>query len=299
MSQLKSRLGRTQGGMSAAVADPSGSSMSWLFHTKSPIGMIWRHRELISQLVRRELTQRYKGSYLGVLWSYVTPLAMLAIYTLVFSVVLKVQWDVGPQDSAAGSFALVLFAGLIPFTVFSDVVSQSPNLILAVPSYVKKVVFPLEVLPVVIVCAAIIQSLISVAILVVAALAVTGSIPATIVLLPLAYLPLVFLCLAAGWLLSALGVYLRDLRQAIPILVQVLLFLSCLFYPVSAVPQSLRFLLFLHPLTVILYSFRRAAVWGTSLEWVPWAEWTAITFALAIAGWALFIRIKPGFADAI
>ena len=256
-----------------------------------------RHRELIWQLTKRELSTRYKGSYLGVLWSFIVPLTMLLVYTFVFSVVFKGQWGPRFSEMRPGEFALTLFAGLIPFNLFAEVVNRSPNLILNVPNYVKKVVFPLEILPVVSLGAALIHSLIAGGVFLLGSLVFLKSISPTIVLLPLAYLPLLLLSLGLSWFLSALGVYIRDVGQVIGVFVQILFFMSPVFYPVSAVPQALRIVLLINPLTTILDSFRAALLWQETLPWGAWGLCTAVAAAVAVLGYIWFARTKPGFAD--
>src|SRR3984893_8804863 len=181
-----------------------------------------------------------------------TPLLMLLVYTFVFSVVLKARWgDAFDQPVSAYDFALTMLAGLIPFTVFSEVLNAGPSLVLRVPNYVKRVVFPLEVLAIVSVGSALIHSALAMLILVAGTLLFEGHVSPTIVLLPLAYLPLILLCLATSWLLSSLGVYVRDVGQTVGILTQVLMFMSPVFYPPSAVPSYLRPILLLNPMSLI------------------------------------------------
>jgi lipopolysaccharide transport system permease protein len=259
---------------------------------------LWRQRELIMQLIGREVRQRYRGMYLGLLWSLLTPLLMLLVYTFVFSVVLKARWgDAFDQPVSPYDFALSLLAGLIPFTVFSEVLNNAPSLVLRVPNYVKRVVFPLEVLPIVSVGSAVIHSALAMLILIVGTLLFAGHISPTIVLLPLAYLPLILLCLASSWLLSALGVYVRDVGQTVGILTQVLMFLSPVFYPPSAVPQSLRPILALNPLSIIMDGFRRTALWNQDLDWGPWVAWMLVLGLAAVGGYGWFMKTKRGFAD--
>lgn len=257
---------------------------------------LWWHRELIQQLVRREVGQRYRGSYLGVLWSFITPLLMLMIYTFVFSLIFKARWRVDVETPPT-EFALTLFAGLAAFNVFSEVVSRAPNLILAVPNYVKKVVFPLEILPVVALGTALVNSFISVGLLLAGSLLLLGYISPTVMLLPLAYVPLVLLTLGLGWLLASLGVYVRDIGQGIGVVVQMLFFISPVFYPASLVPAFLQGVFFLNPLTSILTSFRETLLWGQVPDRAAWAIWTALTAVLAVLGYAWFIKTKKGFAD--
>jgi lipopolysaccharide transport system permease protein len=258
---------------------------------------LWQRRELIVQLVRREVSQRYRGSYLGVLWSFVTPLLLLLIYTFVFSVVLNARLGRTGDNASLGEFALTLFAGLIPFNVFSDVVNRAPRLILNAPNYVKKVVFPLEVLPVVALGSALVNSIISAGVLVLGNLVFRQSLSPTLFLLPLAYLPLGLLCLGLGWLLASLGVYIRDLGQGIGLVVQMLFFLSPIFYSVTALPEPMRRLYAFNPFTMILTSFRQTILWGQALDWGMWLVWTTLTAVLALLGYMWFMKTKKGFAD--
>jgi lipopolysaccharide transport system permease protein len=259
---------------------------------------LWRHRDLILQLTAREVKQRYRGMYLGFLWSLLTPLLMMVVYTFVFSLVLKARWgDAGDQPVSPYDFALTLLAGLIPFTVFSEVVNGAPFQIVRVPNYVKKVVFPLEVLPVVSLGSAVVHSLAALVVLLAGTLILEGRIATTVLLLPLAYLPLILLCLASAWLLASIGVYVRDVGQTVTILTQVLLFMSPVFYPPSAVPEGLRFVLALNPLSFILDNFRRAILWNEGFDWAAWAIWVSLLLAAAVAGYMWFVKTKRGFAD--
>ena len=264
------------------------------------VGTLWVHRNLMRQITLRELTARYRGTYLGILWSLLVPLLMMAVYTFVFSVIFKARWR--PDSSGAPGtceFALAMFAGLSAFNVFSEVVNRAPGVIVANPNYVKKVVFPLEILPVVAVASAVIQSLISAALVVIGGVLLLHHLPSTLILLPLAYLPLIFLALGLGWILAALGVYIRDVAQVMGVAVQVLFFLSPVFYPVASIPERLRPLMMLNPLTSILESFRQVLLWGDPLNWGLWGGWTAGTFCFALLGHAWFAATRKGFADVI
>jgi lipopolysaccharide transport system permease protein len=257
---------------------------------------LWRHRDLIGQMVRRDLGMRYRASYLGVLWSFITPLMMLAIYTFVFSTVFKARWRPDVETST-GEFALTLFAGMAAFNLFSEVTNRAPNLILQVPNYVKKVVFPLEVLPMVAAGTALVNSLITTLLVITGAALLLGQVSPTLWALPLAYLPLLLLSLGVAWLLASLGVYIRDIGQGVGLVVQMLFFMSPVFYPVTAVPAELRGLLLVNPLTFILTAFRQAILWGQPLAWEEWGLWTGLAALLALAGYAWFMRTKKGFAD--
>jgi lipopolysaccharide transport system permease protein len=258
-----------------------------------------RYRELTLQLIRRDLAQRYRGSFLGMLWSFVTPLATLIIYTFVFSTVLKARWRAS-ADASPIEFALALFSGLIPFGVFSEVANRSPGLVLGSPNYVKKVVFPLDVLPVVTLGAALVHSLIGVGILLALVTWATGSVSLVhLAALPLAYLPLIFLSLAVGWLLASLGVYVRDIGNGIGIAVQLLMFLCPIVYPIEAVPPAVQHLFWFNPLTPIVESFRSLLLWHEWPNWRPWLGWTLGTGVLAWISHAWFMQLRRGFADVV
>ncbi|HYB41722.1 MAG TPA: ABC transporter permease [Candidatus Methylomirabilis sp.] len=281
---------------SLIIEPPRGSAARHLDPVRM-LGGLWRHRELTVRLIGQEVAQRYRGSYLGIVWSFITPILMLSVYAFVFSVVFRARWGdaAGPMGSV--EFALTLFAGLVPFGVFSEVLNRAPSIVLAVPNYVKKVVFPLEILPVVAVGSAVVHSFISAGILLAGTLVLLGSVSPTAVLLPLAYLPLVLLALGLCWFLASLGVYVRDVGQAIGIATQVLFFLSPIFYPISAVPERFRPFIMANPLTEIIAGFRRTMLWGSAPGWSAWAVLTAATALIALLGYAWFMQTRRGFAD--
>lgn len=272
-----------------------------LFSLLNPMLMIrslYKNRELIWNLIKREVKSTYQSSFLGALWPIILPLMMLLIYTFVFSVVFQAKWSAGTgQKTPPGEFALVLFAGLTPFNFFSAVITRSPGLILAVPNYVKKVVFPLEILPIVIVGAALITSLINVGLILIGGLLVFHSFPLAIFLLPLVYVPLILLTVGLGWFLSSLGVFVRDVGQAINIVVQVLLFITPIFYSADQVPGSLKFLVILNPLSPIIDSFRRILIWNQLIDWSAWVAATLLSGLVAILGFAWFSATKRAFSD--
>ena len=222
---------------------------------------------------------------------------MLLIYTFIFSVVFQAKWENVNSPTNVGEFALTLFAGLIPFNVFAEVVARAPTLILQVPNYVKRVVFPLEVLVVVALAVSLVHSLISVGILLAGSVLCLGFIAPTIVLMPLAYVPLIMLCLGLGWFLASLGVYVRDSGQTVALIIQVLFFMTPIFYPYSAVPARFQFMLSLNPLTTIIESFRQTLLWQQPLSWKPFVAWTTVTAVFAVLGYVWFMKTKHGFAD--
>lgn len=266
---------------------------------KNMVSNLWKNRELIMALAWRDLSQRYRGAFLGFLWSLITPLVMLSIYTFVFSYVFKARWLSSDTPTPAEDYALILFAGLTAFNVLSEVMNRSTTLISGIPNYVKKVVFPLEIYPVVSLVVAILMSLVNVVLLLIGNLILSGGISKTIFLLPLAYLPLLFLCLGLGWFLSSLGVYIRDLIQITPVLTTILFFLSPIVYPVTSTPVRFQAVLSINPLTMITEAFRQVILWGEPLSWTAWSIWTLMTCGFALLGYAWFMGTKKGFADVL
>ena len=258
----------------------------------------WRHRDLVRQLVKREVLGRYRGSMLGVGWSLIHPIIMLAIYTFVFSYVFRTRWEGGVGDSKL-EFAMVLFCGMIVFNIFAETFARSPTLILAQPSFVKKIVFPLEVLPVVTMLAALFHAAINFVVLLALVTAVTGAPPATLVLAPIVLLPYVLFCLGVAWLVSALGVYLRDIGQVVQVLVTALMFLSPLFYPVSALPEALRPLFLLNPVAYPIEEARRVVLFGQLPDVGALGVYTGFGLVSMWLGFVAFQRIRRGFADVI
>ena len=197
---------------------------------------------------------------MGFLWTLLNPLALLVIYTFVFSVILQTRWPQGAESHSA--FALALFAGLIPFNFLSETLQAAPNVIFSNRTYIRKMAFPLEILPLVNLGAVLVQSLCSLCILLIGTWIIQGSVPGTVLMLPLIYPPLILMCTGLAWLTAALGVYLRDTAHVVNIGLLMLFFLTPVFYPVSAIPEPYRAFAWLNPLCFITESFRNAAVWG-------------------------------------
>jgi lipopolysaccharide transport system permease protein len=260
---------------------------------------LYKQRFLLEQMTRRDVTQRYRGSFLGILWSIITPLLMLVIYTFVFSVVFQARWLPDQENLPMGEFALTLLAGLIPFNYFSEVLNRSTSIVVNHANYVKKVVFPLEILTVMISGTALINSLINLGIFILGSLIFLRSVPATILLLPLVYLPLILLCLGIGWFLAALGVYIRDVGLVVTVVTQVLFFVTPIFYPIGSVPERLQPLIMLNPLTAIVENFRRLSLWGVMPDWNSLIIWGIIGLVVAESGYIWFMGTKKGFADVI
>jgi lipopolysaccharide transport system permease protein len=256
---------------------------------------LWQQRQLIRQLAWREVTGRYRTSILGLAWSFVTPLVQLALYTFVFGVVLKTRWGGGNQPLS--EFGLMLFAGIAAFGVFTECMTRAPGLIVASPNYVKKVVFPLEILPVAVLLSALFHGTVSLALLFVARAFLISAPLWTVVFLPIVLVPLVLSALGISWILASLGVFLRDLHHAVGLATQVLMFATPIFYPPSLFPSQ--FLLQLNPLASTVDNMRRIMVQGLTPDWEGWGYATIIGVGLVCFGYAWFVKSKRAFADVI
>ena len=252
-------------------------------------------------MIRREVAARYRGSVLGILWSLVTPLLMLAVYTFVFGTVFSGRgWATIEAGAGTASFALILFSGLIPFALFSEVVGKAPGLVVGNRNFVKKVVFPIEILPMVRTGTALVQFGISFVVLLVFLAGSGAGVPPTAIWLPVVVAPFVMLTLGLAWALAALGVYLRDIEQVLPPILSGTLFLSAIFYPLSALPDAARIaLLYGNPLVFPIEQIRRVAIYGLPPEWTGLAAYALVATAVARGGHLLFHKMRRGFADVL
>jgi lipopolysaccharide transport system permease protein len=263
------------------------------------IKSLCRNRSLIAQMVRREVVGRYRGSIMGLTWSLFNPVLMLTVYTFVFSEIFKSRWGgIGGEDSKT-QFAVVLFVGMIVLGLFSEVLNRSPSLILANVNFVKKVVFPIEILPVVAMGAALFHSLISLGVLLAAFAIFNGYLHWTVIFAPLVLFPLVILTMGLAWMLASLGVFLRDVGQAIGILTTILMFLSPVFYPITAVPEEFQPFILANPLTFIIEQARDVLIWGREPNWPGLAGYTSVAAVIAWIGYAWFQKTRTGFADVL
>ncbi|HML60131.1 MAG TPA: ABC transporter permease [Solidesulfovibrio sp.] len=278
-----------------------GSFWSGLLAGLSPVAFarhFWKRREVLATFARIEFLSRYHGAQLGVLWGLVSPLATLAVYTFVFSVVFKPSWAGGGQGGVAG-YALILFTGLAVFEVFAGCVNRTPRLLSENVNFIKKVLFPLEILPVGILCAAAMESLVSLALVALGVLATTGTLHWTILLAPLAYPPLCMLTLGVCWLLAPVGVFLKDLGNMVGVIVQLYFFATPILYPLTAVPEPYRSLLALNPLHPVVDHLRRTILWGQMPDWAALGWVTLASAAVMLVGYAFFSSVKRLFADAV
>jgi len=274
-------------------------------HADQPVSIsslvysLWCNRQLIAQMTRREVAGRYKGSVLGLAWSFFNPVLMLTVYTFVFSEVFKARWGGSGADESKTQFAVVLFVGLIVQGLFAEVLNRAPSLILFNVNYVKKVVFPIEILPVISMGTALFHCLVSLVVLLVACVIFNGCLPWTVVFIPLVLLPLIVLSLGFSWMLASLGVFLRDVGQTIGIITTVLMFLSPVFYPVTAVPERFRPVIMANPLTFIIEQARAVLIWGNLPDWMGLGIYSLVAFFIAWIGYVWFQKTRKGFADVL
>lgn len=263
------------------------------------IGLCLKRRELLGQIIWRNVVGRYKGAYLGRLWLVVQPLVMLGVYTFVFGWIFKARWPQENMTHRPYLFPFVLFTGLVAFNLFAEVLNKAPSVILAVPNYVKKIVFPLEVLPVALLGEALCNAVISLVILLVGMLLVWHAVPWTWLWLPVVWFPLLVFSLGWAWLLAALGVFVRDVAQSVSVLTTILLFATPIFYPPTAVPSSCHFLVALNPLASLIEQGRRVLIYGMQPDWVSWSYDSIVALAVFAGGWVFFQRMKDHFADVL
>jgi len=265
----------------------------------SPLAMLQslvKHRSLIYQMSKREVVGRYKGSAMGLLWSFFNPILMLAVYTFVFSAIFKARW---PGVTNNLEFAGILFAGLIVYSLFSECVSRAPTLILSNVNYVKKVVFPLEILPWVALGSSLFHAAISIIVMLGFMFFLRGSIHYTALLFPLVITPLLLLTMGFSWALASLGTYIRDVGQAIGIVMMAMMFMSPIFYPASAFPEAYQKFFYVNPLTFIIEQSREVLLWGNMPSWTGLGLYFVASAVIAWIGFAWFQKTRRGFADVL
>jgi len=264
---------------------------------KAIISSLWTNRSLLAGLVHREIVGRYRGSFLGILWSFFNPVLMLAVYTFFFSVLFKARWGGGSESKT--EFALILFSGLLIFNFFAECINRAPGVIISNVNYVKKVIFPLELLPVVVMGGAAFHLLVSLLVWI-GFYAVFFGIPhATVLLFPIVLIPLLLLTLGFSWFLAALGVYLRDVSQIVVTLVPVLMFMSPIFYPLNILPEKLQVVIHLSPITIAVEQAREVLYWGEPINWLLWGGYLAVSIVIVWFGFAWFQKTQKGFADVL
>jgi len=255
------------------------------------------HWSLIRQLTRREIVSRYRGSFLGVLWAFLHPLLMLAVYTLVFRGAFGLRW--GREGESALDFGLLLFSGLIVHALFAECIQRAPYLVVNHSNYVKKIVFPLEILAWSSLGAAIFHAIISALVLIVFYGFHHHSLHWTMLLIPVLLLPLALVTIGISWFLASAGVFLRDLGHASGPVTTVMLFLSPVFYPVSVFPDSYRVLLYANPLTFLITQAQDVLIWGKSPFWIGIVGYCVCSYLVAWVGLLWFQKTRKAFGDVL
>jgi lipopolysaccharide transport system permease protein len=260
----------------------------------APFRVLIAHRQAIQIFVNRDIRGRYINSALGVWWAVIQPLALLALYTFVFSSIMSIKWT---ESAGAGEFALYAFCGLLPWLAMSDALTRSSSILLDQTPLIKKVVFPTEILPVHLVLSALIVEIIGLAVFLVVVI-VGGRLPGWSLLILPFVMALQFLFMTGvAWLLSTLALYLRDVRQVVGLVLTLWMFLTPIVYPASLVPARFRWVLDINPMTAIVGAYRAALLDDRMPAPVPFALFAVIALVLFVSGHWLFMRTKPTFAD--
>lgn len=271
--------------------------MNVRFDPLESLRSFWRYRDLIWQMTERDARARYRSSAGGLLWSAFYPLLMLGVYTLFFTELFPSRWVA--HDGGRGDFALTVFIGMLLHGLLSESIIRAPSLVVGNPSLVKKVVFPLEVLPIVALGSTLFHLAIGFGIWLAFYLFAHGLPPATSLWLPVIVLPLALLTLGFGWVLSSLGVYLRDVVHVVPAVSTVLLFASPVFYPIDALREPLRSIVAASPLTIPIEQARNVLLWGRAPDPMSLLWYSAVAIAVAYVGLAWFQGTRKGFADVL
>lgn len=275
----------------------SSSQSPRVLSLTGPFGAWLRHRSLTMEMTRRDVLGRYRGASFGLLWSLISPFMMLLVYTLAFGYILKARWP--GTGGATADFAMLLFMGLIVHGFFAECLTRAPGLIAGSPNLVKKIVFPLDILPWTIVLSAFFHAIMNTAVFILLNWLLRGEFHLTIVLWPLVLLPLMFATLGTVWLLSSLSVFLRDIAQVTGVLATAMLFLSSAIIPVETLPERYQLVFRLNPLTFIIDQAREVAFWGRMPDWTGLILYLLGALIFAYAGFAVFQKTRRGFADVL
>lgn len=266
----------------------------------SPLGLgrsLLVHRDLCLRMASREVAQRFQGSMLGMVWAVLTPLLTAAVYTLVFTGIFPTRWPRG--NGTSFDFALILLVGLAVYNLFAEIVSRAPQLVVSNPSYVTKVVFPLEILPAVALLSGLVNLGVTFAIVLVGQVLAHGTLHWTAVFLPVVLLPFLIFLLGSALLIAALGVFIRDLSLVVTPVISMLMFLSPIFFPLEAVPASWRFLVRLNPITSVVEQARTVVLFGGLPDFGGLGLYAFCALVILSFAYWVFQRLRPGFADVL
>lgn len=265
----------------------------------SGIYSIIANRALIVQMVSRDVSMRYKNSVLGSVWIIGQPLLQLLLYSFVFQVVLRSRWGIQTPDGRDVPFGLLLFCGILLHSLLADTLVRTPSLIVSNTSYVKRVIFPLEILPVVTAAGTAVGVIFGIGLLLLGAFFYSVDFSWHVLLIPIPLTFLFVLTVGLGWLLSAVGVFVRDLPQLTSSLATIMLFTAPICYPVEMVPHEFRWLLRVNPLTVPVETIRALIFSSSEMDWLILGVYAIVAIAIAVFGYMVFNRMRAGFADAL
>jgi lipopolysaccharide transport system permease protein len=258
---------------------------------------VYKHRSLLLSLILRDVKSRYRDSVLGFAWTFINPLLMLSVYTFVFSYVFKANTSTGSGSKT--EFALILYSGLMVFNLFAECINRASSLVVSNVSYVKKVIFPLEILPIVNLGSVLFHGMINFVVWVIFYSIFFGQPKLTTILYPLIILPLVMISLGGTWILASLGVFLRDISQIIGMAMQLLMFLSPIFYTVSMLPEVIRPYMAMNPIAQTIDQVRAILISGVMPDLKTWVVYFMISLLVAWMGFFWFQKTRKGFADVL
>ncbi len=279
-------------------ATDSRTTIGWISILGHASRQVWLQRQLFLKLLRRDFAERYRGSFLGATWSLLLPLLSLLVFTFFFGVIFKMRWT-GWGNGSLSDLALILFVGMALYNFLAECLGRAPSLILAHQNYVKNVIFPLEMLPAVMVTSALLTLGVTLSVILLLQLTMGTGLTWTVLLLPVMVLPLILFVLGLSWFLSSLGVFIRDIQQLTVPLVQLMMFMSPVFYPVSALPESVRPWLLFNPLALVIEQTRGIVLFGYSPTWIPYLLCLGASSLVALLGAYWFARTRKGFADVL
>jgi lipopolysaccharide transport system permease protein len=259
-------------------------------------GTLWDRRHLIGLMVHRDFIGRYRGSLLGAFWPVINPIGHLLLYTYLFCVILKVRFS---SDASTANFALYLMAGLLPWGCLSESLSRSTTVVLESPNLVKRVVFPLQILPLVLVVSSLLSEMVALVILFVFAAISTGHLHATVLYLPLVLGAQVLFTAGLSWILAAIGVFVRDFKHIMALALSAWMYTTPIVYPASSMPAGLKWVLWINPMAGIVSDYRHILLEGKSPDWPMFGVYATISIVICLSGYAFFKRTKKTFADVI
>lgn len=279
-------------------ATDSRTTIGWISILGHASRQVWLQHQLFLKLLRRDFAERYRGSFLGATWSLLLPLLSLLVFTFFFGVIFKMRWT-GWGNGSLSDLALILFVGMALYNFLAECLGRAPSLILAHQNYVKNVIFPLEMLPAVMVTSALLTLGVTLSVILLLQLTMGTGLTWTVLLLPAMVLPLILFVLGLSWFLSSLGVFIRDIQQLTVPLVQLMMFMSPVFYPVSVLPESVRPWLLFNPLALVIEQTRGIVLFGYSPAWIPYLLCLGASLLVALLGAYWFARTRKGFADVL